>query len=118
MQNANLPVVSNQFYWAVELLITYRNGYGGNHAFGAFGLRLASYYFIRDQGVVSRQQILTVAKAAGYTEQVAASAIANAISKRRKRRRLIPVNSRHRPAYYQMFPGFLWENIVIYKATS
>lgn len=83
-------------------------------AFGAYGLRLATYYFIRVQGVVSRQQVLAVVKAAGYTEQVAASAISNAISRKRRQRRLIPVSGRNRPAYYRMFPGFLWENIRIY----
>lgn len=114
MQNSNLPVISNQFYLTLELLIAYRNGYGGNHAFGAYGLRLATYYFIRDQGFVSRQQVLIVVQAAGYTEQVAASAISNATSKKRKRRRLKSMNRRKRPAYYQMFPEFLCENLKIY----
>ncbi|QCZ42409.1 hypothetical protein [Levilactobacillus brevis] len=115
MQKPNLlPVVSNQFQLTLNLLVSYRNGHGGNHAFGAYGLRLATYYFIRVQGVVSRQQVLAVVKAAGYTEQVAASAISNAISRKRRQRRLIPVSGRNRPAYYRMFPGFLWENIRIY----
>lgn len=102
-----------EFDLAVKMLIKYRETYGAP-SYGQYGLQLVCSCFTDPDRPVTRQQLVAVGLAAGYTE----STVSGAICLAKRHGHLKSVKCHKQPVSYRVKADFINSSFRIYKRAS
>lgn len=102
--------MSPEFTKAVKELKDYRVRYG-NPCYGQYGLQLVFRCFKGSQGAVTRQKLIAIGAAAGYTESTISGAIC--LAKRHGHLRSIKLGKK--AVYYQPKTAFMKASFRAYR---